>query len=205
LLRRGILAALILSSSLLTFVLSAGAPPYRVWASLAGNLHFFLVGFLLCDGYLTAPAGALRKRYWDILFLAAAAVFLALGKHPFVVLVVHPWLMFVCGSAALRGKACYALFGSAWIATIGGMCYTIYLYHMFLISCLIRLTTRLQTHVLWMDLLIQFALILPVILVVCAVLFKLFERPFMQRNWHLNLWRRLRSQLGSFRSSSAIH
>jgi hypothetical protein len=28
--------------------------------------------------------------------------------------------------------------------------------------------------------------------VACAVLFKLLERPFMQRNWHTKLWQRLR-------------
>jgi peptidoglycan/LPS O-acetylase OafA/YrhL len=47
----------------------------------------------------------------------------------------------------------------------------------------VRLTIHIQTHILWLDLLIFFILMSAVILPVCAVLFVLFERPFMRRDW----------------------
>jgi peptidoglycan/LPS O-acetylase OafA/YrhL len=57
------------------------------------------------------------------------------------------------------------------------------MYHWLMISALIRLTGRLQTHILWLDLLIQFVVMSVIIISVCALLFALFERPFMRRNW----------------------
>ncbi len=72
------------------------------------------------------------------------------------------------------------------------MCYTIYLYHWFMISGLYRGTIVLQTKILWLDLLIQFAVMAPIIIVVCTGLFVLFERPFMQRDWPAKLLEKIR-------------
>ena len=69
------------------------------------------------------------------------------------------------------------------ITTVGGMCYTIYMYHWLMISLLVRVTGCLQTHILWIDLLVQFALMSIAIILISAVLFILFERPFMRRDW----------------------
>jgi peptidoglycan/LPS O-acetylase OafA/YrhL len=75
------------------------------------------------------------------------------------------------------------------------MCYTIYMYHWLLISLLLRFTGRLRTHVIWLDMLIQFVLITGGILVICAILFALFERPFMRRNWPETFRAKVRSML----------
>ena len=69
------------------------------------------------------------------------------------------------------------------ITTVGGMCYTVYMYHWLMISLLVRVTGRLQTHILWLDLLVQFVLMSIAIILVSAVLFIFFERPFMRRDW----------------------
>ena len=72
-------------------------------------------------------------------------------------------------------------------ATIGGMCYSIYLYHIFIIKWLLPHTLRLSTSTP-----VQVALYLPVCAVIGALLFLLFEKPFMYRDWHTRLWERLR-------------
>jgi len=74
------------------------------------------------------------------------------------------------------------------ITTIGGMCYTIYMYHWLMISGVIRLTKGLATHVFWLDLLIQFVVMSAIIIVICAGLFALCERPFMKRDWPQRFW-----------------
>ena len=84
------------------------------------------------------------------------------------------------------------LLSSPWITTIGGMCYTLYMYHWLMISVLIRLTHHLQTHVLGLDLLVQFVVMSLIIIAVCAVLFACFERPFMRRDWPQKLWAKIR-------------
>jgi peptidoglycan/LPS O-acetylase OafA/YrhL len=90
--------------------------------------------------------------------------------------------------AAFRGRASHWLLGHPLVTTIGGMCYTIYMYHWLMISGLTRVTLRFSTHIFWLDLLIQFVLMSAIIIAVCSVLFALFERPFMQRDWPRKFW-----------------
>jgi peptidoglycan/LPS O-acetylase OafA/YrhL len=74
-----------------------------------------------------------------------------------------------------------------WITTIGGMCYTIYMYHWLLISLLLRVTGHLLTGVYGLDLLVQFLILTPLIILICAVPFVWFERPFMRKDWPVRL------------------
>jgi peptidoglycan/LPS O-acetylase OafA/YrhL len=100
--------------------------------------------------------------------------------------------MFFCCLAAFRGVITSKFLGFQWITTIGGMCYTIYMYHWLMISMLVRVTGQIQTHILWLDLLIQFVLMSVIIVGVCAILFALFERPFMRRDWPARIWKKIR-------------
>ena len=162
--------------------------PYRVWTSLAGNLPLFLAGLLLADwhtsGWLRPSA---RGALWDLvpLFAAVAVVWTQFHGEWGPLL---PWVLLLGCVAAFRGRWTPRLVSLPWIATIGGMCYTIYLYHLILISILYRATIHLQTGHLGLDLLIQFAVMTPVILLVCAGFFVISERPFMRRDWPARVW-----------------
>lgn len=177
-----------------------GAGTYLAMFSLLGNIQYFLIGFLLADFYLSGwlePAS--RNIKWDFIFLLAgvAAVFIDTRGHWFLL----PWIILFSCLAAFQGKLSARFLSSPWITTIGGMCYTIYMYHWFMISALIRWTTGLQTKISWLDLIIQFLVMSPIIILVCALLFVLFERPFMQRNWHNRLWAAVRNA-GSWKPAS---
>jgi peptidoglycan/LPS O-acetylase OafA/YrhL len=190
--RRAILAGLILLLPVaVQSLIGAGGNSYRLGFSLAGCLQFFLVGFLLADlflaGWLTP---ATRTSKWDGLFLLMPVVIVWCRHSPWLPFIL-PSLIFISCVAAFRGMAAFRFLGNPWITTIGGMCYTIYMYHWLMISALIRLTGRLQTHILWLDLLIQFVVMSVIIISVCAILFALFERPFMRRNWPSVFWSRL--------------
>ena len=204
-------------------VFSVGAylwQPYRVWASLAGNLQYFLVGFLLSDLYVKgklgtssssssssttkAGPGSLQRTFnnlwrslregwlWDAGFLSSCAAVVWLQEERAIQWVL-PWAIFVCGVAAFLGVASRRFLGNPWITTIGGMCYTIYLYHSLMISLLARLLLKVQTHLLPLDLLTQFVLMSAAIIAVCAVLFAWLERPFMRRDWPRRLREKFRS------------
>jgi peptidoglycan/LPS O-acetylase OafA/YrhL len=188
--RRVVLVILILAFSLA----NQGVFPnlYRINFSLAGNLHYFLAGFLLADFYLLNKIENARSYRWDFIFpLAITAV--VFFRHYSLLGIALPWLMFFCCLAAFRGIVTAKLLAFPWITTIGGMCYTIYMYHWLMISMLVRVTGHLRTHVLWLDLLIQFVLMSVIITGICAVLFALFERPFMQRDWPARIWKKIRS------------
>jgi peptidoglycan/LPS O-acetylase OafA/YrhL len=188
-LRRALLVGLIVISSGVSFWLArTNQLTYAVGGSLLGNLHFFLIGFLFCDFYLGQEAFAGRRTLkWDFLFLAASATFIFLHRYSFAVSVLYPWLILICCTAAFNGTVCARLLSNPWVTTIGGMCYTIYMYHYVMISALFRATDKLATHQLWLDLLIQFAVMAPAIVIMCGLLFVCFERPFMQRGWHVRL------------------
>jgi peptidoglycan/LPS O-acetylase OafA/YrhL len=173
-----LVTSIVLLSSTGIFALS-----YRVWASLAGNLQFFLVGFLLTDLYVSdwLPTGR-QSASWDLALILSLGAVVWLQKAP-VLTFLLPCAIFVCCVAAFRGAFSSWFLRNPWVSTIGGMCYTIYLYHSLLIPFLVRLTLGLRTHVLAMDLAIQFLLLAAIVVALCAVLFAFLERPFMRRDW----------------------
>ncbi len=189
-LRRGILIGLMVA-----FPLICGnfGSHYFVWASLLGNLQYFLAGFLLVDFYLAGELSAPRKnRVWDGVLVAAIVAVGWINLHERWNFLL-PWVLLAGGTGAFLGRAAAQALAWPWLTTIGGMCYTIYLYHLLVISAMFRVTLPLQTHRLWLDMLIQFTLMLPVILMVTSVLFVLFERPFMRRDWPARWWGRKKS------------
>ena len=164
---------------------------YFIWASLLGNLQYFLAGFLLVDFYLAGGLSPTRKHLaWDLVFVIALVGVGWINFHGGWN-VLLPWALLAGGTGAFLGTAASRILAWPWLTTIGGMCYTIYLYHLLVISAMFRVTLPLQTHRLGWDMLIQFAVMLPVILVVSAVLFVLLERPFMQRDWPARWWRKI--------------
>ncbi len=161
--------------------------PWLEW-TLLGKLQFFMAGFLFCDLYLNGKVRTEKRNHlWDFYFLGAIGTVVGLSQlemdYPFL-----PWLWLLMLTSAFRGKIFYWLLGHPFITTIGGMCYTIYMYHWLMISGLIRLTIKFSTHIFWLDLLIQFAVMSAIIIAICSVLFALFERPFMQRDWPQKFW-----------------
>ena len=161
--------------------------PWLDW-TLLGKLQFFMAGFLFCDLYLNGQVRTEKRNHlWDFYFIGAIGAVVGLSQWQ-VEYNFLPWLWLVMLTAAFRGRIFYWLLGQPLITTIGGMCYTIYMYHWLMISGLIRLTIKFSTHIFWLDLLIQFVLMSAIIIAICSVLFALFERPFMQRNWPQKFW-----------------
>jgi peptidoglycan/LPS O-acetylase OafA/YrhL len=156
--------------------------PYLGIFSLLANLQYFLIGFLLADWQVTAKAPASRNLLWDLFFLLSGVILVVFRNSAWMGFAL-PVIIGVCSVAAFKGTLTFRALGNPWITTIGGMCYTIYMYHWLMISMLIRPFIHLQTHHLWLDLLIYFVLMSLLILPVCAILFAVFERPFMRRDW----------------------
>ena len=153
--------------------------------TLLGNLQYFLAGFFLCDLYLSRwnrkPSVSWR---WDLGALAAWIAMAAAHRLGAAWAWALPVLMLIAYCGAFRGAVFAKVLGNPWPATIGGMCYTIYLYHYFFISLAGRFTTRwLPALPYSLAFLAQFLFIAPLVLAGGALLFALFERPFMNRDW----------------------
>ena len=160
--------------------------PYLAGFSLLGNIQYFLVGFLLADWLATTKKLPPRRWFWDALFILSGAVVVVFRHSGWLDYAMPAAIGLTC-VAAFRGPVAFAVLGNPLVTTIGGMCYTIYMYHWLMISMLIRPLIHLQTHILWLDLLMLFVVMSAVIVLVCAVLFALFERPFMRRDWPAKL------------------
>jgi peptidoglycan/LPS O-acetylase OafA/YrhL len=105
---------------------------------------------------------------------------------------VRPFVIVVAYAAMFRGRAANFLVTRPFFTVIGGMCYTIYLYHPFLKSALKHVFFRLHvTNALWVNSVLQIILLGGTIVPVSSVLFALFEKPFMYRDWPRKFWNRL--------------
>jgi len=155
--------------------------------SIAYYLPFFLAGFLICDLYVTRKDWALSFA-WDAIALSLWPLVWYPGKYidhlllPFVIVALY--------LAAFRGRICFALFGNRLLTNIGGMCYSIYLFHLPIIYA-VKHNTGFW-HIgsnFWVFYALQCCLILPAVLLLCGTFFILIERPCMDREWPSKLWR----------------
>jgi peptidoglycan/LPS O-acetylase OafA/YrhL len=161
-----------------------GPSPY-VYDTLIGQAQFFMIGILLADLYEDSQH-VKRSATFDVLGFVAWCAILG-GPHLFqglllaIVMITGIFAAFYC---AFRGPISGRLFSSPGLAVIGGMGYTIYLYHFQIISINERfLLPRLCPRNHDLLLLIHAPIEIGIVLVVSAFLFLLFERPFMIRNW----------------------
>jgi peptidoglycan/LPS O-acetylase OafA/YrhL len=175
--------------------------------TLIGQIKWFLVGFLLSDLYLMDWGKKPVKRYrWDLVGLAGWAMMPLFISGPYagdlysdllggclpggwngpdlIVNLMHfamPACMLLAYIGAFRGRLMNRLFVYPTFTVIGGMCYTIYLYHNFAYGLAnAHLGGPLKS--LGGPWLLAVGMVLSV-LTFSAVLFVLFERPFMKKDW----------------------
>lgn len=159
--------------------------------TLYNFIHYFLSGFLLADIYASKDMNLLKKNsitavaagiflfllilitdnhnkpYGDLLFLAAAFLFY------YLVLFNSLWKK---------------IFSVPSIAIIGGMCYSIYLWHFAIISALGRyLVIYPVSHNYVLNLTVFCTLVFIPVLLFSGLFFFYIEKPCMAKDWHKNL------------------
>jgi len=149
-------------------------------------LDFFLAGLLLADIYTSRwNSRPSQNCYGDVVALSAWCAVIGVHILPLAEPILALVILLACG-ASFRGWLFYRCLSSPWVTTVGGMCYTIYLYHQFIISATGRWTIGLAAGSTYAgNLVLQAVLLVPVVLATSAILFVLFEKPFMVRNWPL--------------------
>jgi len=187
-------------------------PDTRAFLTLARVLQFFLVGFLLADVYLVdwGSRPPPRSWRWDVVSLVGWPT-LVMALHgagtwnivPAVpnsgalfAAVMFPVAAFLLYLAAFRGQVTNMILTNIWVTTIGGMCYSIYLLHNPLLDALLAVTRRIApTGAYSLNVLIQGALTMPIVLAVCGAYFIAVEKPCMRRDWPQRLREQVRSAL----------
>jgi peptidoglycan/LPS O-acetylase OafA/YrhL len=176
-------------SRFLVFVVLIAAFGLMRWplpkASLPAQLEYFLVGLVLADIWLSRWKG-MPSRIRGLDLPAAAAWFLLLAalywnrSIPLAGMVLPLGLLGTC-VLSLRSGMMSRLLGHWFPVTFGGMCYTIYLYHLPVISAASRISTRfIQVESYPLNYALHALLLLPLVGVTGMALFFLAERPFMR-------------------------
>jgi peptidoglycan/LPS O-acetylase OafA/YrhL len=125
---------------------------------------------------------------WDVLALSGWPLVWLLGRNTGHVIL--PFVIVVLYLSAFRGRICSAVFSNRVITDIGGMCYSIYLFHFLIIYAAKHLTASLHIgESFWAYYCLQACMILPCVLIFCGFFFLVVERPCMDREWPQTLWR----------------
>jgi peptidoglycan/LPS O-acetylase OafA/YrhL len=151
--------------------------------------QYFLMGLLVADVFVLDLEKMSSSWWWDLAGAAALVTLFWMPDGPFWHGMMPVPIAVLC-IAAMRSHALRRVFANPWIATIGGMCYSIYLLHFLLIAVLFKLTRRaiLPGALFFVNYAIQLLLVTVPVLILCALFFLLVERPCMDPNWPSKLW-----------------
>ncbi len=189
LVRRGVLIAGILGFSI---VFGKEVP---IWGrTVIHQMGYFMAGMLLADLYRTralglgGPLGAssnpARLLIWDALgtfcLLATFGVY-GLGLYPAQ---TAPWLIMTGFVAVFRGGLIRRFFRWTPVVILGGMCYSIYLWHFFLMRTAWPLWERIAAPEARVFDLVLFVIVATLgTIAVSMLMFALIERPTMDPQW----------------------
>jgi peptidoglycan/LPS O-acetylase OafA/YrhL len=181
------IATILLPACLMFFVFGKISDASHFWATIGWSLQYFLAGMLLSDLYVTDMIDWPASWLWDVVSGAAWCILL-LASNKFLY-IGEPLLIALAFVGAFRGVLLRRLLATEWLAILGGMCYSIYLWHFFIMALVFKASRRLIfSHDLLANFLLQSVLILPCILAFCVLYFVLIERPCMDPAWPQKLW-----------------
>lgn len=162
---------------------------------IGAHIHYFLLGFVLADVYLTEWKTGIPKHYiFNYLGIIAFAGLFATWSWTFFLpnRVAFLFSLFLLVYSVFRSTWLNRLLTLPWITGIGGMCYTIYLIHLPIIEALYPVTKDVWlTHYFIPNLVVQFLILGPVILFFSIIYFLLIEKPCMNKDWPRLLWNRI--------------
>ncbi|HEY9137360.1 MAG TPA: acyltransferase [Terriglobus sp.] len=191
--RRSLWRRLALISCILISALPNWSSPVAHGFLLPTQLCYFFTGFLLADLRVEQRL-AQDHPLWDLSSLLIWPAFLFVPEFRFLPVLLCG-LLIAGFHATFMGPISRTILSTRWVALFGGMCYSTYLLHMFVISTLSPLTRHAAiTGNLYSDYLIQLLLLLPSIAAASIVYFVLVERPCMDPQWPQKLWARLQGR-----------
>lgn len=183
--RRAVLVLSILSLPVIQHIV-----PVTV-ITLYSHLQYFLLGLLLADLYVCRDTakGIVDNRYATLSGLISLGVILLIDQQANV---ANSWIflvsIFYFYYMVLNNRFWKKAFSIPLIAIIGGMCYSIYLWHFAIISLAGRFIVRFHVTGNFLINLAVFCLlsIIPV-LFFSTIFFYSIEKPCMSKDWHKRL------------------
>lgn len=186
-LRRSVFLFLIAIIGVLQMELHLGATLAAL--SIVFYFQYFLAGLLLTDLYLTVRPRVGTHWVWDLVSLCGWPIVFLVARQFLWFHAILPFLIMLLYIAAFQGIVFRRFFSNLWIATVGGMCYSTYLWHFFVIGVFFKLTRHLVAfHDLLLNFVVQIVTLGIPIAVVSVLVFVLIERPCMDPAWPRKFW-----------------
>lgn len=157
--------------------------------------QYFLAGILLADLRTSGALPAGTSWIGDLpgLIAIAACPIVALLHHHHTTVSAMPWLLAMVCYSALQGRGLSRLLSWGPVPLIGGMCYSLYLYHGKTLAVLVHgfFARRDWFGFFTGDVLLVCLATYPFVVAVGAVFYLLIEKPCMAPDWPTRLWDRL--------------
>ena len=192
LLRSKFLRRAILSFAIIVFAFFFGTRQYHLF--FVGSANYLLAGFLLTDIYLFDWKRKVEiSKFFDIIgiILAFLILFIMINKiYPKFLLPFLFLFLYIC---FFKGVFLNKIARNKYLLTIGGMCYTTYLYHFQFVALLGRIQHKIFPLQDYISIVLSEIIVsVPIVIVSCGLLFRALEKPFMVRDWHLKLIQKLK-------------
>ncbi|WP_370687715.1 acyltransferase family protein [Pedobacter deserti] len=158
--------------------------PYNL--TILGHLHYFLIGFILSDIYLSDWTEKQANKIYDFAGLASVfgLIYLWSWDYELSNRLYFPICLFIFFVCCFRGVFINSVLRNRWIMAIGGMCYTIYLIHLPFAELFIKISKNLNIGNSYsVNLLFQLLMFLPIVLFLSAIFYITLEKPFMNKDW----------------------
>ncbi len=169
----------------------------KFFLTLPYNVEFFVLGILLADIYLTEwKDGISKHKIFDLVAIVSIVVMFSTWTWdknlPLKLIFIVS--LFLTVYSTFRSVLVNKFFRNKWITAIGGMCYTIYLFHLGLAEFFVGKSYSLfaVTQYFFVNYLIGLLIFLPFLFIVCTSLFLAVEKPCMDPQWASKLRARLR-------------
>ena len=158
-------------------------PPDRIRFTIVYAIQFFLAGMLLAEIYVVDWNKRPNSNWrWDLVALACWPIIFLPGD--LAVWACLPFLMLAAYIGTFRGIVFKRLFNNPVLITVGGMCYTIYLFHFQLITPVLGISKCLHLgNSLNGYFALQFMIYALVLLTLSCTFFAAIERPCMIKDW----------------------
>ena len=158
-----------------------GPPMPRFKSTFAQMMNYFLAGILFADLYASGLIRRSARFIWDIVAIAASALLAILISRPAASFFwLDPILILLIFTGIFGGRFLNPLFRLRAVTAIGGMCYTLYLWHgLILMSLPYRLKELFFALSYTRGILLYCLLIVPAMIAICVPIYLLTEKPFM--------------------------
>jgi peptidoglycan/LPS O-acetylase OafA/YrhL len=191
----------VLAAAIVFFSLNGDWLPVEHPRTILRFAQYFTAGILLADLRTSGVVPPSPTRLGDAPGILAIAGFVCGGvlQQHHLIIMSMPWLLALLCFSALYGKTFSQMLSWGPVPLIGGMCYSIYLYHGKTLAVLIH--GYLAKHE-WFgfftgDVLFVCIVTFPFVVTVGAFFYLLIEKPCMAPDWPARLVRRFRGRPGA--------